>query len=277
VVGHVRQDGVWIHAFDRQPDAQSPAGGVSSSVRDLAAWMRLQLRSGELDGTRLVDDIALGTTHLPHAVSGLPEPPYGQIPGFYGLGWNVGYDATGTVRLSHSGAFAYGAATAVYLWPAEDLGIVVLTNGEPVGLPEALCLSFHDVYTMGEPAVDYLAAIGPFMADAMEPRYGAAVMSAPADPEPPRELATYEGTFGSDVYGSLAIRLNAGELVMTLGPSLMEFPLTHFNRDVFTYEPVGENAGRASAVTFTVAANGSPSHVVIENLDLYNAGTFERI
>lgn len=140
-VGHVRQDDEWVHEFDRQPDPQSPAGGVSSNVRDLAAWMRLQLAHGALGGLQVVDETALGTTHLPHAISNQSDPPYDTMPGFYRLGWNVGYDETKTVTLSHSGAFAYGASTAVYLWPADNMGIVVLTNGEPrrrrgVNLPE---------------------------------------------------------------------------------------------------------------------------------------------
>lgn len=276
-VGHVRQGDAWVHAFDRQPDAQAPAGGVSSTVRDLAQWMRLQLRDGVLDGEVLVNEQALGETHLPHAMTGLSNESFSQIPGFYGLGWNVGYDDTRTVTLSHSGAFLYGAATSIYLWPSEDLGIVVLTNGSPVGLPESICLAFHDLVRIGEPAMDYLAAFGPFMEAAMEPPYGADVVEAPADPEPGSELSTYAGSFKNDVYGEMEIALVDDELVMTLGPLEMEFTLTHFNRDVFTYEPIGENAGRASAVTFTIAADGNASHVVVENLNVYNAGTFVRV
>ncbi|NCC28889.1 MAG: class A beta-lactamase-related serine hydrolase, partial [Gammaproteobacteria bacterium] len=41
-VGHIRRDGVWMVTPEvRRPDAQTPAGGVSSSVTDLAQWMRL--------------------------------------------------------------------------------------------------------------------------------------------------------------------------------------------------------------------------------------------
>lgn len=277
VVGHVQQGNQWVHAFDRQPDAQAPAGGVSTSVRDLTQWMRLQMRDGVLDGALIVDDTALGETHLPHVVSGLQDAPFSKMPSFYGLGWNVGYDESQTVVLSHSGAFMYGAATSVYLWPSEDLGIVVLTNGEPVGLPEALCLTFHDIYRHGQPAMDYLALLEPFMEAMLEPPYGADVTETPASPEPPRDLAMYAGAFWSDVYGALEMTVSANELVMTLGPAQIDFQLMHFNRDVFTYEPIGENSGRASAVTFTVDATGRASQVVIENLNLYNAGTFGQL
>src|SRR6266536_3679509 len=44
-LGHVLVDGKWVQKFKRDPDAQSPTGGVSSSVNDLTKWMRLQLAS----------------------------------------------------------------------------------------------------------------------------------------------------------------------------------------------------------------------------------------
>src|SRR5256714_9509337 len=38
-LGHVLVDGQWVQRFKRDPDAQSPTGGVSSSVNDLTKWM----------------------------------------------------------------------------------------------------------------------------------------------------------------------------------------------------------------------------------------------
>src|SRR5437667_6805336 len=49
-LGHVLVDGKWVQKFKRDPDAQSPTGGVSSSVNDLAKWLRLQLVNGKFEG-----------------------------------------------------------------------------------------------------------------------------------------------------------------------------------------------------------------------------------
>src|SRR5437764_9379854 len=57
-LGHVLVDGKWVQKFKRDPDAQSAAGGVSSSVNDVARWMRLQLANGKLDGKQIVDEKA---------------------------------------------------------------------------------------------------------------------------------------------------------------------------------------------------------------------------
>ena len=60
---HYFQDGVYSNWFDREADAESPAGGVSSNVRDLAKWMQLQLNGGAFGGQKIVDQVALEETH----------------------------------------------------------------------------------------------------------------------------------------------------------------------------------------------------------------------
>jgi CubicO group peptidase (beta-lactamase class C family) len=275
-VGHVRQDGAWFHAFDRQPDAQSPAGGVSSTVRDMSQWMRLQLNNGAIDGEQVIDGAALDTTHVPHAISRATDNPAAEFPGFYGLGWNVGRSPSGDISWGPSGAFAYGAATAVYLWPGEQLGIAVLTNGEPMGLPEAISVGFHDLCHTGSVQNDYLAIFQPIIEADLIPDYGAGVADSPASVEPASANDAYTGSFDNDFFGDLEVVEDGPKLAMRLGPNRDSFPLTHYSRDVFTYQPVGENAGRASAVTFTIAADGKASRVVIENLNVYKAGTFVR-
>ena len=119
-LGHVRENGKWIQKYKRNPDSESPAGGVSSSVNDLAKWMRLQLADGQFDGKPLVDEKALSVTHSPQMLTGYS--PLSGLPTFYGLGWNVTYDTEGRLRLGHSGAFALGAATTVLLVPSEQFG-----------------------------------------------------------------------------------------------------------------------------------------------------------
>ncbi len=62
---HIRRDGRWQALLTVNADARSPAGGVSTSVRDLTRWMRLQLGSGMFDGRELIKAEALEPTHTP--------------------------------------------------------------------------------------------------------------------------------------------------------------------------------------------------------------------
>ena len=95
---------MWEPRYERDPDAQAPAGGLSTSVNDMLQLMRLQLGAGTIDGTEVIDAAALQVTHLPHSDLSQPTAP-GERTEFYGLGWNVTYDDHGRVRLDHSGAF----------------------------------------------------------------------------------------------------------------------------------------------------------------------------
>nr|MDQ5862815.1 beta-lactamase family protein [Actinomycetota bacterium] len=94
----------WAAKYRRNADSEAPAGGASSSVRDLAQWLRLQLGNGSYEGKPVIDSAALQTTHVPHAVSGPASAPAARSR-FYGLGWNVSYDDQARVQLGHSGAF----------------------------------------------------------------------------------------------------------------------------------------------------------------------------
>jgi hypothetical protein len=248
-------------------------------VRDLARWLRLQLGNGTFEGRRVIEATALAETHRPQIISAAPANPATDHAGLYGLGWNVGYDTQGRVQLSHSGAFNLGAATTVTLLPAEQLGIVALTNGQPIGVPEALTRSFLDLVLTGTVAQDWLALYSQRLRAVEEPPYGTKVdyTRAPAHPSPALPSTAYVGAYHNNFFGEMTIAASGGGLVLTLGPHQARFPLRHFAGNVFTYQPVGENAYGLSAVTFTVGAAGKATRVVVENLNIHGQGTLTRV
>ena len=276
-LGHVLVDGKWVQKFKRDPDTESPAGGVSSSVNDLAKWMRLQLANGKFGGKQIVDEKALAETHHPHMLTGFS--PFTGLPGFYGLGWNVSYDQEGRLHLSHSGAFALGAATHVNLVPGEQLGIVVLTNAYPVGIAEALGTTFLDTALYGKPTQDWLvlfkqrfsnpAAIGTVL--------GFDYSKPPASPSPALKNSAYLGSYRNDFFGDISIIEKEGGLAIIQGPKKMTFAMKHYDRDTFTYETEGENAVGRSGITFTIGPDGKATHVLVENLNVRGEGAFKRV
>ena len=138
----------------RDPDAAAPAGGVSSSARDLVKWLSLEVNNGKFGGKQLIAEAALGATHEPVIMRG-KNVITGQ-PGFYGLGWNVDFGRHG-VSFDHAGAFSRGARTLASMLPGEKLGIVVLSNAFPTGVPEGIADSFYDIVLDGEPSRDWIA------------------------------------------------------------------------------------------------------------------------
>ncbi|MFE3030284.1 serine hydrolase [Streptomyces canus] len=273
---HVKTDGTWRAAYVRNPDAQSPAGGASSTVRDMAKWLRLQLGNGKFEGRQVVDAAALEETHVPHMVSEPPHSPAGRT-GFYGLGWNVSYDDQGRLRLGHSGGFALGAATNVALLPSEKLGIVVLTNGEPIGVPEAISTTFLDTAQTGGPTVDWLKFLGSIFQQSVQGEHSKVDYGKPpASPAPAKANSAYTGTYANAYYGPLTVSAQGNKLTMQLGPKKQRFVLTHYDGDTFSYRTTGENAVGLSGVTFTVGSGGRADKVRVENLDTSGLGTFTR-
>jgi CubicO group peptidase (beta-lactamase class C family) len=275
---HVKVDGKWVAKYERDADAQSPAGGVNSTARDLAQWMRLQLGRGKFNATQIVAAKALAETHRPQIISRPPANPATDRAGFYGLGWNVNYDDKGRVRLGHSGGFDMGAATVVNLVPSEDLGIAVLTNAAPMGVPEAIAASFLDLVLNGKMDKDWVGIYKQAFEEAFQPNYGTKVnyLKPGAQKSPALPAAAYLGTYGNPLFGEIEVMEKEGSLLLRMGPKKMEFPLRHWDRDVFIYQPVGEMAGGLSGVTFTVRADHRAVTVVVENLDVYGQGMFAR-
>jgi CubicO group peptidase (beta-lactamase class C family) len=272
---HVKIGGKWVARYTFDDDAASPAGGVSSTVRDLAKWMRLQLENGRFDGKQVIDADALARTHLPASVTRPPAAPAGRA-GFYGLGWNVGYDALGRVTLDHSGDFPAGAATTVNLLPNERLGITVLTNASAIGVAEAIAYTFLDEATYGEPTVDWLPFFTKLFAS-MDAPTGLDYSKPPANAAPAQADSAYLGTYANDFYGALSVVAKDGGLVLQLGPKNMEFVLTHYDGNTFSYVPIAEYPDDRSGVEFAVLDGAAAaSSVTVEVLDADGQGTFTR-
>ena len=265
---HVKIDGAWAAFTRRNADSQSPAGGASSSARDLAQWIRLELGKGRLGDRQIVDAMALAQTHLPAIVRSI-DPQTG-VAGFYGLGWNVDYSSRG-VEWSHAGAFSAGARTVVRLLPEQGLGIVVLTGAFPTGVPEGLAASFVDLVFDGKPSRDWVAHWN----ELYDTHLGAGAMKAavapfatpPTTPHAALPLAAYVGTYANDYVGEARIEDAGPALALRLGPADRRFVLKHFDRDLFLYAPSAETPGWLVPVAFAIGPDGKASQVTIGDLN----------
>jgi hypothetical protein len=173
-----------------------------------------------------------------------------------------------------------GAATRVILVPSEQLGVVVLTNAEPVGIAEGLAAIFLDEALYGEETTDWMALYQQAFKDPTI--IGLEILSDysnPPDPGTPAlENDAYVGVYGNNpLWGDIGIIEEGDGLALEIGPQPLRLPLTHYDRDIFTYETVGENAAGLSGVTFTIGADGKATSVVIENLNNDGQGTFTRV
>ena len=274
-VPHQRgEDGSWVADAQRDPDPQSPAGGVSSTANDLGRWMRIQLNEGQLDGEQLIDPDALVQMQTPKIPSGGLRTPSAHAS-LYGLGLKTGVRDDGYSSWSHSGAFLLGTGTAVEFIPGQRLGVAVITNGAPVGAAEAMNQIIIDLIVDGEVSRDWLSLYGPVFDGFYVPETPTD-WSVPADdPAAPQAAETYVGTYGNSYYGDLEVVERDGDLVMILGAAGDEYPLEPYDGDTFLFTPPGENALGPTGIEFTVDGDQA-SAVTSEFYDKLGLGNWIR-
>jgi len=248
---HVKDGEGYQPRYQRDPDAQSPAGGVSSSVHDMARWLAMVLADGSQDGNAIIAPEALLPAITPQVISA-PAGTAAARAGFYGEGFNVSITSSGRTQYGHSGAFLLGAATAFSALPAQDVGIIVLTNATPIGVPETLIAQFLDLVQYGKIRENWPALYRQALAPMSQPEGALVGAKPPAHPAPSRPLPDYLGKYANSYWGPAVVTEDHGALEVTLGPQQHRFRLSHFDGDTFTFALQGENAppGTISKATF---------------------------
>ncbi|OBF59159.1 serine hydrolase [Mycobacterium sp. 852002-50816_SCH5313054-b] len=271
VANHVKVGDKWEPRFQRDPDPQSAAGGVSSSVNDMAHWLIMLLGNGTYQGQRIVSPEALLPATTAQVVSAPATTPTARS-GFYGYGFNVSVASSGRTEYSHSGAFSLGEATNFVVMPSADLGIIALTNAAPIGAPETLTAEFMDLVQYGQIREDWAEKYGQAMGWMNNPEGSLVGKQPPADPAPPRPLSDYAGVYASDYWGPAVVTAHDGALQLSLGPKNRTFPLAHWDGDTFTFPVTGENAPPGTMSTAVFAGNT----LNLEYFDSDKLGTFTR-
>jgi CubicO group peptidase (beta-lactamase class C family) len=264
---HVRIDGKWYQKYTRDADVEAPAGGASSNILDLAKWMMLKLANGTWQGEPVISPAALLEANTPRSVSSAPGTS-GSRTGFYGFGTNAGDDYSGRVRLAHSGGFNQGAATNYVLLPDQQLGIMTLTNGMPLGIPEAVNAYFMDLVIGGQIENDWFGLYSQVFAQMYVNQSKLAGKKPPQHPAPAQPDSFYTGTYHSHFYGTITVTARRGALHVLMPPKPTDYPLEHWDGNLFALFPVGENALGISAATFAPGRNSDRAATL--TLEYYN-------
>jgi CubicO group peptidase (beta-lactamase class C family) len=273
-VSHVKVGDKWEPRFQRDPDPQTPAGGESSSVNDMARWLTMVMANGVYNGQRIASPEALLPAITPQVISVAAASPKARAS-LYGYGFNVSVSSSGRTQYGHSGGFSSGAATNFVVMPSEDVGIIALTNAAPYGVPETLTAEFMDLVQYGQVREDWAALYNKAIAPINNPLGSLVGKQPPANPAPARPLSDYVGVYASDYWGPAIVTERDGALKLFMGPKNQMFNLDHWDGDTFTFTLTDENAppGTISKATFA----GFPGATL--NLEYYDSnklGTFTR-
>jgi hypothetical protein len=140
-----------------------------------------------------------------------------------------------------------------------------------------LSQEFADLAEFGSVQHDWRTIYATAFAAMNAPAGSLAGQTPPAAPAPASPNSVYVGTYQNDYVGPATVAESGGGLLLTLGPQNQQFPLTHWDDQVFTMVPTGENApdGSISKVTFD-ATGETASAMTIEFYDTEGQGTFRR-
>lgn len=125
--GHQMMFGFAVaHPLPPEP-GRLPTAALIASANDLGRYMRMQLRGGELDGTRVVSESSVTTMHRPLV----------KLADFgYAMGWRVS-EISGSHAVHHGGILPNYRGKMVLL-PERGIGVAVLTNvSAAIGSPSS--------------------------------------------------------------------------------------------------------------------------------------------
>ncbi len=240
------------------------AGGIYSSVHDMARWMQVQLAQGTLaDGTPLFSAKSqqqMWQMITPQAVA---EPSVPELaparPNFagYGEGWSLS-DYRGQRLVWHTGGWP-GMVSRVTLVPGQNLGVVVLTNQEAGAAFNAVTMTVLDAYMGGE-GHDWVDAYGKAVdkgrskADEAWARHQAA---RDARSTPSLALDGYAGQYRDRWYGDMHItRQGKGLRLRFAKTAQLVGTLEHWQHDTFLVRWDDRSLNADAFVNFSLDPDG---------------------
>ncbi|MCX6053460.1 MAG: serine hydrolase [Chloroflexi bacterium] len=278
--GHCNLDGGFVPVGVRLQDpvqslplvdiGLNAAGGIWSTLSDLARWLEFFLGNGTFQGKTLASPQVMAELQTPQFAIAPEDEELNTIFSAvgveinimtYAFGWYV-MDYQGRKLVVHGGNIHNGNNIIGFL-PGENVAFLIFVNTYQV-IAHAL-MSFYLLDALFEKPVDYsargLEAAGMWQAGATQAIEGL-VSSKKLDTHPSQPLERYAGKYASPLMGELQLALKDGKLHFTYGNSHMfDAALQHWQDDTFVVDFVNKYQD-PEFVAFQVDEDGSVSSLV---------------
>ena len=247
------------------------AGGIYSSVHDLAKWMNVQLAGGELPTTgadgkpqRLFSEKSqhqMWSMLTPIEIRKAQVPELASLtPNFFGYGesWFLS-DYRGRKLVWHTGGWP-GMVSRVTLVPELKLGVVVLTNAESGAAFNAITYRVLDAWLNPGSKTDWVAAYDKAVKKAQAKADDSMAKHEAArdkHSKPSLPLQGYAGTYRDPWYGDVIVGREGGKLRMRFShtPQLVG-TMTPWQHDTFTVRWDDRTLNADAFVTFALDEDG---------------------
>jgi hypothetical protein len=230
--------------IDKQPyyhiDAMGPAGSINSSVHEMSNWVMTWIHGGKFNEKEVLPAsyVKEGMSSQMVITGALPEDYKDVFFANYGLGWSL-ISYRGHYRVEHGGNID-GFSASTCFFPADSVGIIVLTNQDGSAVPSIvrnlvadrmLGLKYMDWETIQKKAADKRRAT------AKEAEKNS-VSSRKPQTKTTLPLDQYAGPYLNKGYGMLNVELLHDSLFAS--SSIKTWWLRHFHFD--TFEPFIKDA-----------------------------------
>ncbi len=250
----------------------SGAGGLYSSVHDMAKWMQVQLAGGSMSGggqlfpEKRQREMWTMLTPIPVARPAVPELARG-VPNFlgYGQGWMLS-DYRGERLVWHTGGWP-GMVSRLTLVPDRGIGIIVLTNQEAGAAFNAVTYSALDLL-LGEDAHDWVDAYAKAVAKAganADADWQKHLAARDARSKPSLPLARYAGNYRDPWYGDVVISAAGNALSMQFARTReLAGRMEHWQHDTFIVRWNDRSLNADAFVSFALDPDGRIREVRME-------------
>ncbi|BEQ13067.1 serine hydrolase [Desulfoferula mesophila] len=253
----------WIYLF-------GPAGGINSTARDMAQWLRLNINRGEVEGKRLISAANVEFMHTP-ATPVKVDLADGALAQ-YCQAWVYERHGASPTMVWHNGDTSVNHAMIAVL-PEAKAGLVMLSNLGGVDMLDNLARYFRDLWGGLEPP-DYCAE---YLAKLKEADGKSELPPRPKSPLPPQPLERYVGRYANPVYETANVALKGAGLEMTLGPRRVRMELVPWDRDRFLARDPADPEMLNFLVSFEIGGKGLVERFRASGLENEGGGLFRRL
>jgi CubicO group peptidase (beta-lactamase class C family) len=241
--------------------AIGPAGEINSTAADMSRYLLFHLNKGKLQDKALLSENNAVQMQTPQMVI-QGEPDFKEeSETSYGMGFFIA-QYRGHKRVEHGGNLDGFSAEFAFL-PNDGIGVVVLTNLDGTGLPNAIAYNVFD-RLLGLDQVPWSQRYLQMETKAKESEQEAkekGYVPHKTDTHPSHDLKDYVGDYGNPGYGEVSIAADGNDFKMTVNKVTVQ--VKHLHYDVFQIPDTPFDPFAKLKVEFFSDANGDISSLTL--------------